>query len=646
MNLKDLKKIEKCPRTRSRGCQCESLQRLSESEETVKAICTLEHTDEGVEGVIRFKQKPGQPTIIKGIVKGLTPGKHGFHIHEFGDLSNGCESAGAHYNPDGVEHGGIEQGHVGDLGNITADKSGTARFQLKAHRVELSDIVGRAVVVHADEDDLGKGGNEESLKTGNAGKRVGCGVIRLREVVEEDYQRKLSDKHFDRNKLPQIRRNHLDDSPFEYKEGKISIEKIKPVQSQRVDGLSKKAEDVFLNNEDRPFILDKNNYLVNGHHRYDAAHVLGIKRVPAIRVDASIEELIKHFAHTASNTDVKDTLKAKLQDKIKQRLDAEAGGGAGGGAGAGGSGAGASAGGDGGSTGSSGDGGSADSVDTGSSDSAPTSDAPVRGGFYGIGTYSPSKSKKKKKKKSFAYGQGIYETIEAMQDLNSLLHGIEADLKQREKDLKKLPKKSIYKEEDDDDIVEYFDEIHPVVIKAWKSVYPNVPLKAIDDEDMYMQYTTADEYLPHGGNGKDFYLSLGVQYIGYEEPPMGYVNVGDAYAGNYKGVVAKIIAALFEWLEKRHPNMGVRELGIHMNRNAEAWNVIAKKVGAQLEKRGYYENFADGKVKGKSRPGRVKKAGASCKGSVTDLRAKAKKYSGEKGKMYHWCANMKAGRNK
>ena len=56
------------------------------------------------------------------------------------------------------------------------------------------------------------------------------------------------------------------------------------------------------------------------------------------------------------------------------------------------------------------------------------------------------------------------------------------------------------------------------------------------------------------------------------------------------------------------------------------------------------ENFADGKKKGKSRPGRVKKAGASCKGSVTSLRAKAKKYSGEKGKMYHWCANMKAGK--
>jgi len=59
-----------------------------------------------------------------------------------------------------------------------------------------------------------------------------------------------------------------------------------------------------------------------------------------------------------------------------------------------------------------------------------------------------------------------------------------------------------------------------------------------------------------------------------------------------------------------------------------------------------YENFADGKKKGKSRPGRVKRSGASCKGSVTSLRKKAAKYSGEKGKMYHWCANMKGGKKK
>jgi hypothetical protein len=59
-----------------------------------------------------------------------------------------------------------------------------------------------------------------------------------------------------------------------------------------------------------------------------------------------------------------------------------------------------------------------------------------------------------------------------------------------------------------------------------------------------------------------------------------------------------------------------------------------------------FENFADGRVKGKSRPGRVKRAGASCNGSVTDLRRKAKNASGERAKMYHWCANMKSGKNK
>ena len=67
-------------------------------------------------------------------------------------------------------------------------------------------------------------------------------------------------------------------------------------------------------------------------------------------------------------------------------------------------------------------------------------------------------------------------------------------------------------------------------------------------------------------------------------------------------------------------------------------------VAAALQNIYIKENFADGKVKGKSRPGRVKRSGASCKGSVTDLRAKARKYGGEKGKMYHWCANMKGGK--
>ena len=148
------------------------------------AQCELEHSDK-VKGTILFMQAPGTPTLIKGTITGLTPGKHGFHIHEFGDMSEGCESMGGHYNPDGVDHGGEEKGHVGDLGNITANEEGTASFSIQANRVELigeRSVVGRGLVVHADQDDLGQGGDAESLKTGNAGDRLACGVITLRST--------------------------------------------------------------------------------------------------------------------------------------------------------------------------------------------------------------------------------------------------------------------------------------------------------------------------------------------------------------------------------------------------------------------------------------------------------------------------------
>ena len=74
--------------------------------------------------------------------------------------------------------------------------------------------------------------------------------------------------------------------------------------------------------------------------------------------------------------------------------------------------------------------------------------------------------------------------------------------------------------------------------------------------------------------------------------------------------------------------------------------IFNQDFGDEILEQGVAENFADKKIKGKSRPGRVKRAGASCKGNVTDLRARAKKYGGERGRMYHWCANMKSGRRK
>jgi Cu/Zn superoxide dismutase/archaellum component FlaC len=470
-----IQQVVPCPRTKSTGCQCDKLEGITEAEETIKAIAQLEHTVDDVQGFVKFKQKPGQPTIIKGIVKGLTPGKHGFHIHEYGDLSDGCASAGGHYNPDGVDHGNISQGHVGDLGNITADQTGTARFQIKAERVELSDVVGRAIVIHADEDDLGKGGDEESLKTGNAGDRLGCGVIRLREVVEEDYQRKTFDKHFDRNQLPQINRTDVENSDFNYKEGKISLSNLKPVQSQRVHGYDKKAEQVFLQDIDKPFIIDKNGYIINGHHRYDAANILGIKRVKAIKIDADIEDVMNYFSHTSSDTKVmgEDYFKKLLQEKMAVIED------------------------------------------------VTTLKPQTKGTKY------PLFSKQNIQKAYNEWANGA----EVDRDINIV-----------GKDNKEYVIRQNY-----DDASQHFEE--------------------------------GEWYLTNANNDI-------VDTEGYPDPgELLYDHNSD---------------------EEFYPDDEVEEA--------------------------------------KSSPGRVKRAGASCKGSATELRAKAKKYSGEKGKMYHWCANMKGGK--
>lgn len=110
----------------------------------------------------------------------------GFHVHTFGDNTNGCTSAGPHFNPFSKEHGAPEDDnrHVGDLGNITTDASGVAKGSKQDLLVKLlgqNSILGRTVVVHAGTDDLGKGGHAESKKTGNAGGRPACGVIGITE---------------------------------------------------------------------------------------------------------------------------------------------------------------------------------------------------------------------------------------------------------------------------------------------------------------------------------------------------------------------------------------------------------------------------------------------------------------------------------
>ncbi len=172
-----------CPRTKSARCECAGVNSLSEADATINATSELIHYDT-VKVTIKFKQEPGGPTVIKGEITGVENVEHGFHIHEFGDLSGGCDTAGAHYNPDDVDHGDLEDGHVGDLGNVTADENGVVALNVTAPRVDLSgdrSVVGRSIIIHSDKDDLGLGGDAESIKTGNAGERLACGVITLAE---------------------------------------------------------------------------------------------------------------------------------------------------------------------------------------------------------------------------------------------------------------------------------------------------------------------------------------------------------------------------------------------------------------------------------------------------------------------------------
>ena len=500
MRLYEVTKPGQCPRTKATECSCERLRQLSEAEKPIKAVAVLEHGD--AKGIINFVQKPGKATIISGTISGLTEGLHGFHIHEFGDLSDGCDSAGGHYNPHGVDHGDVDNGHIGDLGNIEANSKGVAEFKIKSKTIQLqgaTSIVGRAVVVHQDEDDLGKGGGEESLKTGNAGDRAGCGVIKLSELTQSaiaDLDKNISDKHFSRNEMPQVKEPDLIDNDIPYKKGKISVTNIKPVQTDRVPGLAQKVAEDF-HGKDKPFILDKNNYLVNGHHRYDAARLLGIEKVDAIKVNVPIELLMKQFSHTTSDTMVEHL-----------------------------------------------------------SDEASTPEIHNKALQMAKDAY-----RKSNKQVSFT---ALYDKA-----LNKLQPGNPPTKLSPGFKLGKLPHEEV--------------------------------------ESVIHQWVNQEDHIE---------LSNGMHVLSGE-------NHG------YDDNVALIVDADYKILD-------------HDDDIVE----LMQQFTAQEINPSIVENFDDGKKKGKSRPGRVKRSGASCNGSVTALRKRAKNSSGEKAKMYHWCANMKSGKKK
>lgn len=143
----------------------------------MKAVCVMNPTvGNTVSGTITFAQTDkGVRVVVE--VQGLTKGKHGFHIHEFGDCSapDGT-SAGGHFNPEGKTHGAPMDmsRHAGDMGNIEADDSGKAHLDYVDPMMSLNganSIIGRSVILHKNEDDM------KTQPTGNAGARIACGVI-------------------------------------------------------------------------------------------------------------------------------------------------------------------------------------------------------------------------------------------------------------------------------------------------------------------------------------------------------------------------------------------------------------------------------------------------------------------------------------
>ena len=148
-----------------------------------EAIAVVHGTkgNEKVHGTVKFTDT-GRGVKVVAHVEGLTPnGTHGFHIHEFGDCSApDATSAGGHFNPTGAQHGAPgANAHVGDMGNLKADAQGIGHLELTLPHATITGkngIIGRGVIVHAKADDL------RTQPTGDAGGRIGCGVIGAAQV--------------------------------------------------------------------------------------------------------------------------------------------------------------------------------------------------------------------------------------------------------------------------------------------------------------------------------------------------------------------------------------------------------------------------------------------------------------------------------
>lgn len=146
----------------------------------VEPSATLAADQPRVTGLVLFRQPAPVAKLeaffdLEGFDDELNVSSRAIHVHEFGDLSRGCDSTGPHYNPLAVPH----PQHPGDFGNFAVRDGRLWKYRsgLTASLAGPHSILGRAVVVHAGEDDLGRGDNQASLENGNAGRRLACCVV-------------------------------------------------------------------------------------------------------------------------------------------------------------------------------------------------------------------------------------------------------------------------------------------------------------------------------------------------------------------------------------------------------------------------------------------------------------------------------------
>jgi len=171
----------------------------SKIEEKSGAWARMSGTAEGsaIKGSVHFHEVEGALKVMAQF-SGVTPGKHGIHVHEKGSCEDGGKAAGGHFNPHGTAHGflpedGLHAAHAGDMGNILIEEDGTGTLVVELPELSLAGehgVVGKAVILHEKEDDFGQ-------PTGNAGSRIGCGVIQdmsaVMQMIEDNRSEDMDD---------------------------------------------------------------------------------------------------------------------------------------------------------------------------------------------------------------------------------------------------------------------------------------------------------------------------------------------------------------------------------------------------------------------------------------------------------------------